>query len=85
MVLAAHRDCWARQAGQRFAQELRRAGYRISEIISRGSSASRPKARALAKKVGAFVASTKPRLDADLVWICVPDREIVEHGVSWCR
>ena len=62
--------------GSALAQELKRAGYRISEIISRGSSASRPKARALAKKVNAVVASTKPRLDADLVWICVPDREI---------
>jgi predicted short-subunit dehydrogenase-like oxidoreductase (DUF2520 family) len=62
--------------GSALALELSRAGYRISEIISRDSNTSRRKARALAKKVNAVAASPKPRLDADLVWICVPDREI---------
>jgi predicted short-subunit dehydrogenase-like oxidoreductase (DUF2520 family) len=62
--------------GSALTQELRRAGYRISEIVSRNSIASRRKARALAKKAHALAATTKPRLDADLVWFCVPDREI---------
>jgi len=61
--------------GSALAQELRRSGYRISEIISRNSVASRRKARALAKKVHA-TATTTPQLDADLIWFCVPDREI---------
>jgi predicted short-subunit dehydrogenase-like oxidoreductase (DUF2520 family) len=64
--------------GCALAQELRHVGYRITEIVSRNSIASRRKARALANKVHAVAALTKPRLDADLVWFCVPDREIAE-------
>jgi predicted short-subunit dehydrogenase-like oxidoreductase (DUF2520 family) len=58
------------------AVELNRAGYRIREIVSRDSSASRRKARALAKMVHAAVALAGARLTGDLVWFCVPDREI---------
>jgi predicted short-subunit dehydrogenase-like oxidoreductase (DUF2520 family) len=62
--------------GAALAQDLRRAGYRISEIVSRNSLASRRKARALARKVHAAAPLVNPRLDGDLVWFCVPDREI---------
>jgi len=62
--------------GSTLARELRRAGYRISEIISGNSGASRRKARALAKLVHAKVAVAGEHLDGDLVWFCVPDREI---------
>jgi predicted short-subunit dehydrogenase-like oxidoreductase (DUF2520 family) len=62
--------------GTALAVELRRAGYRISEIISGKSSASRRKARALAKLVHSRAAVAGDRLDADLLWFCVPDREI---------
>ncbi len=62
--------------GAALAQDLRRAGYRISEVVSRNSLASRRKARALARKVHASAPMVNPRLDADLVWFCVPDREI---------
>jgi predicted short-subunit dehydrogenase-like oxidoreductase (DUF2520 family) len=62
--------------GSALALELRRAGYRVSAIISGNSSASRQKARALARQVSArWIATGKP-FDADLVWFCVPDREI---------
>jgi len=64
--------------GSALAQELKRAGYRITEIASRNSIASRRKARALAKKVRAVAAIDSPRLDADLIWFCVPDREIAK-------
>jgi predicted short-subunit dehydrogenase-like oxidoreductase (DUF2520 family) len=64
--------------GTALAQELRRAGYRISEIVSRNSLASRRKARALAKKVHTVAPMANPRLDAALVWFCVPDREIAK-------
>ena len=64
--------------GCALAQELRRSGYRITEIASRNSIASRRKARALAKKVHAVAAIDNPRLDADLIWFCVPDREIAK-------
>jgi len=62
--------------GSALAQELMCVGYRITEIVSRNSVASRRKARALAKKVHAVAPMSNPRLDADLVWFCVPDREI---------
>ena len=75
--------------GSALALELKRAGYRISEIVSGNSSASRRKARALAKQVHARVAVAGARLDADLVWFCVPDREIaraarqLSDAVDW--
>jgi predicted short-subunit dehydrogenase-like oxidoreductase (DUF2520 family) len=62
--------------GSALALELRRAGYRISQIVSRNSRASRRKARALAKRVHAESSVTGERIEADLVWLCVPDREI---------
>jgi predicted short-subunit dehydrogenase-like oxidoreductase (DUF2520 family) len=63
--------------GKALALALKRAGYTISEVVSRNRTGSRRKARELARKVGAL-ASTRENadLDADLVWFCVPDREI---------
>ena len=63
--------------GSALTRELRRGGYTISEIVSRNSVGSKRKARELARKVGARAAtSDSAQLDADLVWFCVPDREI---------
>ncbi len=62
--------------GSALALELRQARYRISEIVSGDSRASRRKARALASKVQAAWNATGPHLDADVIWFCVPDREI---------
>ena len=62
--------------GRALTLELKRGGYTISEIVSRNRATSRRKAREVAGKVGAR-ASTGAHLDADLVWFCVPDREIV--------
>jgi predicted short-subunit dehydrogenase-like oxidoreductase (DUF2520 family) len=60
--------------GSALALELTRAGYRITAIIPGNSSSSRRKARELAKQVHArWSAAT---LEADLIWFCVPDREI---------
>jgi len=64
--------------GSALAQQLRRVGYRITEVVSRNNIASRRKARALAKKVHAVAALTNPPLDVELVWFCVPDREIAK-------
>jgi predicted short-subunit dehydrogenase-like oxidoreductase (DUF2520 family) len=65
------------RVGRALALELRRAGYKISEIISRNTAASKRKARELARKVGAqFSTSDSARLGADVVWFCVPDREL---------
>lgn len=66
----------AGRLGSALALELGRAGYRISEIVVPDRSASRRKAGALAKLVHASVALLGARLHGDLVWFCVPDREI---------
>ena len=63
--------------GKALTLELRQAGYTISEIVSRNTAASKRKARELARKIGAHTSThNNARLDADLVWFCVPDREI---------
>jgi predicted short-subunit dehydrogenase-like oxidoreductase (DUF2520 family) len=63
--------------GRALALELKRAGYSISEIISRNATASKRKARELARNLQARASTGKnARLDADIVWFCVPDREI---------
>jgi predicted short-subunit dehydrogenase-like oxidoreductase (DUF2520 family) len=75
--------------GSALALELDRADYRITEIVAGSSNASRRKARALAKLVRARLAVSDVRLDADLVWFCVPDREIawaarrLSDAVDW--
>jgi predicted short-subunit dehydrogenase-like oxidoreductase (DUF2520 family) len=61
------------------AVALHDAGFTVTEIIARVSPRSRSlaRARALARKVGArAVVATSAALDARLLWICVPDREI---------
>lgn len=63
--------------GRALALELTRAGYAISEIVSRNREGSKKRARELARKVGARPSiSERALLDADVVWFCVPDREI---------
>ncbi|MGH9503875.1 MAG: Rossmann-like and DUF2520 domain-containing protein [Terriglobales bacterium] len=62
--------------GNALALELSGAGYRISEIVSGKSVVSRRKGRALARQVHARWTAEKVKLEADLVWFCVPDREI---------
>jgi predicted short-subunit dehydrogenase-like oxidoreductase (DUF2520 family) len=57
------------------APALCEAGYKISEIVSRRSPDSRT--RTLAAKCGAQATQfSKAKLEAQLVWLCVPDREI---------
>jgi predicted short-subunit dehydrogenase-like oxidoreductase (DUF2520 family) len=56
---------------------LHRAGFSVAEIISRETPHSLGKARALAAKIGARGATaSSAKFAADLVWLCVPDREI---------
>jgi predicted short-subunit dehydrogenase-like oxidoreductase (DUF2520 family) len=63
--------------GRALALGLTQAGYLISEIVSRNTVPSKRKARELARKVHAYASTDKnAHLDADLVWFCVPDREI---------
>jgi len=62
--------------GSALALELKRAGYHVSEIVAGVSAASRRKARGLARQVHARWRVEGARLDADVIWFCVPDREI---------
>jgi predicted short-subunit dehydrogenase-like oxidoreductase (DUF2520 family) len=59
------------------AVALHNAGFKIAEIIARDSPQSRQRARRLAATVGArAVTPNSAGLDAPLLWLCVPDREI---------
>ncbi|MBA3916186.1 MAG: DUF2520 domain-containing protein, partial [Acidobacteriales bacterium] len=63
--------------GTALARALHRSGYPITEIVSRDSASSLRASRRLARQVGADAAtSSRARLTADLVWICVPDGQI---------
>jgi len=59
------------------APALRKSGFKIETIIVRNSAASLRRGRRLAASVGAeCVPAQRARLRAEVVWFCVPDREI---------
>jgi predicted short-subunit dehydrogenase-like oxidoreductase (DUF2520 family) len=65
------------------AVALHKAGYGIEEIVSRGQAASLRRARRLAGKVGTVaVSATRARIDAEVVWFCVPDAAIASAAKS---
>jgi predicted short-subunit dehydrogenase-like oxidoreductase (DUF2520 family) len=71
----------AGRLGTALAKELSRAGYSVGEIISRNNAVSLKKSRALAKSIKAVSVSLKDATsDADLYWLCVPDRQIESVG-----
>lgn len=41
------------------------------------------KARALAKQIGSHATSETAKVDADVIWFCVPDSEIAQAAQSW--
>ena len=62
--------------GSALARALHGAGYRISEIVYRGSGRGE-RARQLAVRVhGRAVELPQARLPAEVVWLCVPDSQI---------
>jgi predicted short-subunit dehydrogenase-like oxidoreductase (DUF2520 family) len=65
------------------ALSLRQAGYRIDEVLARSAGRSLGKARHLARKAGARAAVIpEAKLDAMVVWFCVPDGEIARAARS---
>jgi predicted short-subunit dehydrogenase-like oxidoreductase (DUF2520 family) len=62
--------------GSAIAVALNKAGYHIAEIVTRPLPASRRRAQKLATRVGAKIAHSVDPLRSDVVWLCVPDREI---------
>src|SRR4051794_27497291 len=65
--------------GSAVARALHASGYTVAEIVSRDNAASLRHARELARVVGARATTfTQARLDADVVWLCVPDDAIAD-------
>jgi predicted short-subunit dehydrogenase-like oxidoreductase (DUF2520 family) len=65
------------------APALKKAGYKIAAIIVRNSAASLRRGKRLAASVAAeCVAGTQAEIGAQVVWFCVPDREIVAAAQS---
>jgi predicted short-subunit dehydrogenase-like oxidoreductase (DUF2520 family) len=78
--------------GSALAVSLHAAGHVVSEIVGREETSSWRKARLLAHRVGARATPLR-KLDitANLVWFCVPDREIaacareLADAINWKR
>jgi predicted short-subunit dehydrogenase-like oxidoreductase (DUF2520 family) len=67
----------AGRLGTTLAERLAEAGYKITEIITRNDSRSHAIVQRLARRVGAAArTSSRAKLDADVVWFCVPDSQI---------
>jgi predicted short-subunit dehydrogenase-like oxidoreductase (DUF2520 family) len=63
--------------GSALAVSLSKAGYRVTEVVGRGSRSSQRRAQSLARRVGARVVTVgKDPIQSDVVWLLVPDREI---------
>jgi predicted short-subunit dehydrogenase-like oxidoreductase (DUF2520 family) len=71
---------------QALAPALRRAGYRISEVISRAERESRRRAQALARQLHTKATDHQhASLDADIIWLCMTDDAIAETAQRFAR
>src|SRR6266550_5948561 len=56
---------------------LTEAGYRVREVISRDAPSSQKRARDIARKTRSLTSTLETAdLKSDLIWFCVPDREV---------
>lgn len=71
--------------GGALALQLSSAGYRISEVVSR-TPASQRRTHALAQALKTRSSHYRNAiLDAGLIWLCVPDREIAAAAIQLAR
>ena len=63
--------------GSALARALHRSGYFVDAVMVRSDTASLRKARSLSKQ-GGGVAVRPAQINADIVWLCVPDGEIAK-------
>jgi predicted short-subunit dehydrogenase-like oxidoreductase (DUF2520 family) len=76
----------AGRLGTALALALDQAGYSVREIVSRSGPGSKSRVGAVARKIGATpVVFSHGGLKADLVWLCVPDREISAVAAELAR
>lgn len=65
------------------AVSLRKAGYRIDQIVARRRAGSLLRAQALAREIGTSAATVdQAKIRDEIVWFCVPDREIIAAAKS---
>jgi predicted short-subunit dehydrogenase-like oxidoreductase (DUF2520 family) len=65
------------------AVSLHQAGYKIEQVIARGQAASLRRARGLAREISASAVTTEhAQVDAEVVWLCVPDGAIAAAAES---
>jgi len=69
--------------GSALADSLWRAGYVIESLVVRSRGRSLKRAEKLAHKVGARASTSVPALmNANLVWLCVPDSQIARVSLA---
>src|SRR5439155_10806536 len=67
----------AGRLGSVLSLALAKAGYRVNEIIWRDTRGCQKSAREIARSTRSFSTTLKTAtMDSDLIWFCVPDREI---------
>ena len=72
--------------GTALALSLRSAGYPITEIFSLARQSSRRRAQLLARRVRAkALVLGRDECTADVIWLCVPDREIRACAALFAR
>src|SRR5436190_970131 len=76
----------AGRLGGALSLALTEARYRVSEVISRDTPSSQKRARDIAMKTRSFTTTLKTaNLNSDLIWFCVPDREITSAARALTR
>jgi len=69
--------------GRALGLSLRKAGYRVEAVVARAKGGSLTRARRLANELGArAVTLTQLTIEAEVVWLCVPDAQIAGAAES---